>query len=211
MDAGLDSLAAVGYNGILQKTFADVDLPGTLMFDAPSVKAIGSFLFDNMQSNPAYMTKPAAITTTKVVKKKKEKAKKKKKKKRRDSSSEEESEEEEEVVEEEGDAGPPVYSGPAKDEIAETVKQLAVEMIGSDSLAGDDALMDAGLDSLAAVEYAGTIQKTFKGVELPGTMMFDFPNVKAIGGFLFDTMQSNDAYMTKPAAITTKVVKTKKE
>merc|ERR1711937_924985 len=137
MDAGLDSLAAVEYAGTIQKTFKGVELPGTMMFDFPNVKAIGGFLFDTMQSNDAYMTKPAAITT-KVVKTKKEKPKKKKKKKKRkDSSSEEESEEEEEEVVVQGEAGPPVYSGPAQNEIIETVKQLAVEMIGADTLAGD--------------------------------------------------------------------------
>merc|ERR1711972_373795 len=97
MDAGLDSLAAVEFGGILQKQFLGVQLPGTLMFDFPNVKSIADFMHTEMQSIDTYWTKPAATAQPKKVKVQNEK-KKKKKKKRKDSSSEEEEEEYEEVV-----------------------------------------------------------------------------------------------------------------
>merc|ERR1712190_174711 len=52
--------------------------------------------------------------------------------------------------------------------------------IGSDSLEGDMPLMEAGLDSLAAVEYGSILSKNFKGVDLPSTLMFDHPTTNMI-------------------------------
>merc|ERR1712066_505576 len=139
--------------------------------------------------------------------------KKKKKKKRKDSSSEEEGEEGyEEVVEEAPSDAVAVYSGPAATDIVETIKGAALDLIGSDELESDTPLMDAGLDSLAAVEFGGILAKRFQGVQLPGTLMFDFPNVKSIADFMHTEMQSIDAYWTKPAATAQpKKVKVQKE
>merc|ERR1712217_288099 len=130
------------------------------------------------------------------------KKKKKKKKKRKESSSseEEEEEEEEEVQEEAASDAVAVYTGPAAADIADTVKGAALDLIGSDELESDTPLMDAGLDSLAAVEFGGILSKQFQGVQMPGTLMFDFPNVKSIADFMHTEMQSIDTYWTKPAA-----------
>merc|ERR1712039_1028017 len=124
----------------------------------------------------------------------------------------EEEEEEEEVVEDSGEQAVAVYSGPSVSDISDNVKGAALDLIGSDELEADTPLMDAGLDSLAAVEFGGILQKQFQGVQMPGTLMFDFPNVKSIGDFIHTEMQSIDAYWTKPAATTTtKKVKVQKE
>merc|ERR1712187_896342 len=145
-------------------------------------------------------TKPAATAQPKKVKVQKEK-KKKKKKKRKDSSSEEEEEEEfEEVVEEAPSDAVAVYSGPAAGDIVETIKGAALDLIGSDELESDTPLMDAGLDSLAAVEFGGILAKQFQGVQMPGTLMFDFPSVKSIADFVHTEMQGIDAYFPKAAA-----------
>merc|ERR1712187_238460 len=73
-----------------------------------------------------------------------------------------------------------VYKGPSAEEILEQVKGAAMDLIGSDSLEGDMPLMEAGLDSLAAVEYGSILSKNFKGVDLPSTLMFDHPTTNMI-------------------------------
>lgn len=52
---------------------------------------------------------------------------------------------------------------------------------------GDEPLLDAGLDSLGAVELHSTVQQTM-GVELPSTLVFDYPNINAVAGFISDTL-----------------------
>merc|ERR1712190_618362 len=100
-------------------------------------------------------------------KKKKKKAKKPKAKKQ--------------VVKKVGGGAPvEVYKGPSAEEVLEQVKGAAMDLIGSDSLEGDMPLMEAGLDSLAAVEYGSILSKNFKGVDLPSTLMFDHPTTNMI-------------------------------
>merc|ERR1711972_524361 len=79
-----------------------------------------------------------------------------------------------------GGAPVEVYKGPSAEEILEQVKGAAMDLIGSDSLEGDTPLMEAGLDSLAAVEYGSILSKNFKGVDLPSTLMFDHPTTNMI-------------------------------
>jgi len=100
---------------------------------------------------------------------------------------------EEEVIEEGGGGGGPVeiqpYSGPNSSEIVATVSDVALSLIGVEALDADEPLMDAGLDSLAAVEFGNTLAKEFSGVALPSTLMFDFPSVKLLSGFIDASMR----------------------
>merc|ERR1712185_802694 len=145
-----------------------------------------------MQSIDSYWTKTAAPGQPKKVKVPKEKKKKKKKKKRKESSSSSEEEEECEEVQEEGASDAvAVFTGPEAAAIVETIKGAALDLIGSDDLESDTPLMDAGLDSLAAVEFGGILAKQFQGVQLPGTLMFDFPNVKSISEFVDTELKAN--------------------
>jgi len=64
-----------------------------------------------------------------------------------------------------------------------------MSLIGSDELAMDDALMDAGLDSLASVEFQNTLVKEFRVVPMPSTMMFDFPTSKEIAQHIKDNFR----------------------
>lgn len=83
-----------------------------------------------------------------------------------------------------------VYKGPTLDDIVDVVKGAALDLIGSDELTAEEPLMDAGMDSLAAVEYQGILNKQYIGVTLPGTLMFDFPNVAAIAGMIDGEMRA---------------------
>ncbi|CAE8592352.1 unnamed protein product [Polarella glacialis] len=67
--------------------------------------------------------------------------------------------------------------GPTMEQITDMVKETALSLIGVESLDADEPLMDAGLDSLAAVEFQSAVSKDFKGIELPSTLMFDVPSV----------------------------------
>ena len=71
-------------------------------------------------------------------------------------------------------------------EIEDVVKDTALSLIGVETLDNDEPLMDAGLDSLAAVEFGNAIQKDFVGLNMPNTLMFDYPSVKALTQFIND-------------------------
>merc|ERR1711924_164203 len=103
-----------------------------------------------------------------------------KKKKKKDSSSEEEEEEEDDDDDGGGETTMSVYSGPPLSELTDAIKSNALDLIGSDELPADTPLMDAGLDSLAAVEFQGMLAKQFPGLQLPATLIFDFPSVSGI-------------------------------
>merc|ERR1711865_1289655 len=74
-----------------------------------------------------------------------------------------------------------VYKGPSSEEVLQTVKGAAMDLMGAESLDGDVPLMEAGLDSLAAVEYGSILTKQFAGIQLPATLMFDHPTTNMIG------------------------------
>merc|ERR1712066_798616 len=157
MEAGLDSLAAVEYGSILSKNFKGVDLPSTLMFDHPTTNMIAELITNDLKTKLTVTEYEGGEEIEVEVeetddegddsssederpKKKKKKAKKPKAKKQ--------------VVKKVGGGAPvEVYKGPSAEEILEQVKGAAMDLIGSDSLEGDMPLMEAGLDSLAAVEY----------------------------------------------------------
>lgn len=86
------------------------------------------------------------------------------------------------------------YQGPNLQEVSEVITATALNLIGIDSVDEDTPLMDAGLDSLAAVEFGGALAKEFRGVQIPSTLMFDFPNVKAIGGHVYAEMRASQGF-----------------
>merc|ERR1711907_605905 len=77
-----------------------------------------------------------------------------------------------------------VYKGPSAEDILDQVKGAALDLIGTESLEDDMPLMEAGLDSLAVVEYQSILTKSFEGVNLPATIMFDMPTTKMISEYI---------------------------
>merc|ERR1712129_273893 len=82
------------------------------------------------------------------------------------------------------------YQGPTPEEVLMQVMSAALDLTSSgDDLQDDEPLMEAGLDSLAAVEYHGMLSKTFDGISLPSTMMFDMPTVKETSTYITNELK----------------------
>ncbi len=62
------------------------------------------------------------------------------------------------------------------------ISDLLARMLGA-AVQPDQPLMEAGLDSLGAVELRTSLSAKF-GVDLPATLVFDYPSVAALTGFL---------------------------
>ena len=50
--------------------------------------------------------------------------------------------------------------------------------------------MQAGIDSLSAVEFRGKISSEFRSVRLPSTLMFDHPTLKATAAYVASQFES---------------------
>lgn len=61
-------------------------------------------------------------------------------------------------------------------------------------------LMEAGLDSLGAVELRNALGSRF-AIELPATVTFDFPTIAALGAYLAAAVPHAGAAVADPAAI----------
>ena len=74
---------------------------------------------------------------------------------------------------------------PSKEQQEAMLCQVAdvVGAIIGDDVGQDVPLMDAGLDSLGAVELRNALAQAV-GMELPGTFVFDYPSVGALAGYL---------------------------
>jgi len=204
MDAGLDSLAAVEFGNTLAKEFSGVALPSTLMFDFPSVKLLSGFIDASMREahdkSEAQRAQSAAAgggggggqRRTRMVKKFRPKPGGAR---RKPMSFNQQAPvqmvpaipqaapgQAGQAVSQAAEVGP--YKGPTLAEIEEVVKDTALSLIGVESLDNDEPLMDAGLDSLAAVEFGNAIQKDFVGLTMPNTLMFDYPSVKRLTEFI---------------------------
>eukprot|EP00933_Yihiella_yeosuensis_P005904 TRINITY_DN110514_c0_g1_i1.p1 TRINITY_DN110514_c0_g1~~TRINITY_DN110514_c0_g1_i1.p1 ORF type:complete len:338 (+),score=73.76 TRINITY_DN110514_c0_g1_i1:151-1014(+) len=248
MDAGLDSLAAVEFQNTLSKEFQGVELPGTLMFDYPSVKLLSSHIDGALQEihtageakriAAGGASRPQAKTTGKKVMAKRLVRRPVNRSpgaggamrggrppsaanSRYFGSRERDFDEADTsfgyvpssyappsgprnvtgpsmssmsaapamatAAVAAASAGPAAigpYQGPSLSEISETVKDIALSLIGVESLEADEPLMDAGLDSLAAVEFVGIMGKEFSGFDVPGTLMFDYPSVSQLAQFV---------------------------
>jgi len=66
--------------------------------------------------------------------------------------------------------------------ITEDIQRAVSTMLGGD-IAPSQPLMEAGLDSLAAVELRNELGSLFS-VTMPATVMFDYPTIDALAGFV---------------------------
>jgi acyl carrier protein len=63
----------------------------------------------------------------------------------------------------------------------------------------DEPLMDAGLDSIGAVELRNTVREKY-GVDVPATVTFDYPSVSALAQYLAAKVAPQQALVLHPSA-----------
>merc|ERR1719499_2363 len=81
------------------------------------------------------------------------------------------------------------YTGPTAEELRPRILDLAQSVIGEGELLADSPLMEAGLDSLAMVQFRNTLLGTFQGVAMPASLVFDHPSVSAIASYIAGGMK----------------------
>ena len=68
--------------------------------------------------------------------------------------------------------------------LTEAIVALAAEVMGRASIPTDEPLMDAGMDSLGAVEFRNALAAQVGGMPLPATMMYDHPTIAGLAGYI---------------------------
>ena len=77
---------------------------------------------------------------------------------------------------------------------------LVSGLLGAD-ISRDEPLMEAGLDSIGAVELRNSVAARF-GVELPATVTFDHPSVAALAQYVAAKIAPQQAVMLHPQVLT---------
>ena len=88
--------------------------------------------------------------------------------------------------------------------VQQIVVALAGEVMGRADVPTDESLMDAGMDSLGAMEFRNALAAKM-GVPLPDTMMFDFPTIAGISSYIAEQI-SGAAGSEKEASGTSTVL-----
>ena len=63
--------------------------------------------------------------------------------------------------------------------IESVVRDVVERTTGNDNVSKTEPLMNAGLDSLSAVEFRNTLQKEFN-IPMDSTLLFDYPTIEDI-------------------------------
>ena len=170
MEAGMDSLGAVELRTALNKTFA-VDLPATVTFDYPTVSALASCINTELEAmapveiegeanNPRqHMGGPGSLLGSRAMSR---------------SSS---------TLSLQG--ANRVETN--REEISLRVSSVIRKLLGV-SVPADQPLMEAGIDSLSAVELRTALNKAFK-MDLPATITFDYPTIAAMTAFIAENQE----------------------
>jgi pimaricinolide synthase PimS1 len=97
-------------------------------------------------------------------------------------------------------SSPPAAASRALDMDAIVAKVRAcVESLAGRDVASDEPLMDAGLDSLTAVEARADLSEAF-GVSLPATALFDYPTAAALASHISASLAPPAAAILPSAA-----------
>ena len=83
-------------------------------------------------------------------------------------------------------------SGPDAASVAAAVQHVAQELLGSHT-SPDAPLMEAGLDSLGAVEFRSQLSSHLDNVKLPETLIFDFSTLRQVEAHALDVVGATSA------------------
>ena len=89
-------------------------------------------------------------------------------------------------------AGPGRETALTRAQILQVVRDTAAGVSGDGSVADDAPLMQAGIDSLGAVELRNRLVAQL-GVKLPNTLTFDYPTIAAVAGFIAEQVAPAEA------------------
>lgn len=156
MDAGLDSSLAIRFTSQLETTL-HVDLPGTLVFDYPSVNDIVTFLAASLCHDEPHKGALAAAAA--------------------------DSPDELPLVSDATTFQTVATAVDTAKALQSIVMHHIAEITGNDDIGTSTPLMDAGVTSATAVELTSALEEALS-CELPGTLIFDYPTVASLVAFL---------------------------
>eukprot|EP00931_Biecheleriopsis_adriatica_P047306 TRINITY_DN27255_c0_g1_i2.p1 TRINITY_DN27255_c0_g1~~TRINITY_DN27255_c0_g1_i2.p1 ORF type:complete len:811 (-),score=150.84 TRINITY_DN27255_c0_g1_i2:59-2491(-) len=173
-ESGLDSLSAVALRNTLQ-TETKLPLPGTLMFDYPTMQSIAEFLVEQSAaaspehppetvatSAPAAAPVPAAVASGSTLA-------------RADGNAEQ--------------AAPPKPTM-SSDEVRKLVAATVKTALDDELPDAETSLTESGLDSLSAIAVRNELT-TSLGISMPGTLLFDHPSISELSSFITDQLQTS--------------------
>ena len=90
----------------------------------------------------------------------------------------------------------PPHSNSGIAEIEQAVQELVKALVGADVLQSQP-LMEAGLDSLSAVDLRSSLETHF-GISVPATAIFDYPTITALSSYIASTMNAGSQHSAIP-------------
>lgn len=162
MEAGLNSAAAVQLVALLEAATGQ-ELPGTLVFDYPTIAEITDHLLSLQPDREAL---PSQGSTTSLL--------------QRDLTSSDAA-----AVD---DAQTAPAAAVAQSDILAVVFAAVTDVLGftkaeAEDLSLDSPLMDAGLTSARAIQLTGALQEALD-TDFPGTLIFDYPTIASLVSYL---------------------------
>ena len=182
MEAGLDSLASVEFRNRLQQQLGDtMTLPDTLVFDFPTLRQLEKHIAAEVAASAPATTAPAvpgapatAAGNANLMA----------------------------MLAQMLQGGTSVVAPPAAQvctiKAAEVLKSVADDMIGS--VTADAPLMEAGLDSLASVEFRNRLQQQLGDLmQISETFVFDFPTLRQMEKHIVAEIAAGAPVLAAPA------------